>query len=380
MAYWNGPFGYSAGIEVCCELESAEGQWRGGGMLPCLLYYTGDSSTCMVELGREELQAHDRQKTEKTGVVEPSHYYKPSVIRSHLRSKIHKYTPIFSVEEIETAFHSRIKTYPVKNVNAYKDPKHFLNYVKETVTGLISKHSKSFKVNMKFFTAYKRGIGGNIEYVEISFKTKNEIILKSTCLEEYYTNILMLISQKKIKNKQAVINGKNDVQKCFLWSVLSALHQVKKDPLRVNKYEAYEREFDDALKGLEFPMKLDSIPTLEKRSGISINVYANEEENGGKQYIISPLKITNNKMDKHINQLYIKEEKNDHYYWVKSLSRLVTSQITKNSHEIFICDRCLQHFFSVNKLKDHEQEYRDHYGVRGELPFKGKNDILRFKN
>ncbi|KAJ8868717.1 hypothetical protein PR048_030256 [Dryococelus australis] len=253
------------------------------------------------------------------------------LLRSHLRSKIRKYTPKFSVEEIETEFQSRIKTYAVKNVNAYKEPNNFLNDVKETVTGLINKHLKSLKVNMKLFTEYKRGIGVNIEYVESSFKTKNKIILKSTNLEEYYTNSISKIiaemgafeakrSQwvlnrifklevrinkyvpfkdssyvdlpEKIKTKQAVINVKNNDQKCYLWSVLSALHQIQKYPQRVNKYIAYEHEFDDALKGLEFPMKLDSIPTFEKRSGISINVYAYEEEDGGKEYIICPLKTT----------------------------------------------------------------------------------------
>ncbi|KAJ8887935.1 hypothetical protein PR048_007419 [Dryococelus australis] len=299
-------------------------------------------------------------------------------------NKLHKYTPISSVEEIETAFQSRIKTYAVKNVNAYKDPNHFLNYVKVTVTGLISKHLKLLKVNMKFFTEYKRGIGENIEYVESSFKTKNEIILKSTNLEEYYTNSISKIIAEmrafeakgsqwaldrifKLEvriNKYVPFKGSSYADlpekiKTNQASVLSVLHQVQKDPQRVNKYIAYEHEFDDSLKGLEFPMKLDSIATFEKRSGISIN-------------IICPLKTTKNKTDKHINLHYIKDQKNDHYCWIKSISRLIASQVTNNGHKIFICDRCLQHFYSVNKLKDPEQDCRDHDGVRVELPSKGK--------
>ena len=38
-----------------------------------------------------------------------------------------------------------------------------------------------------------------------------------------------------LKNKEAIINVKNDDQKCLMWSLLSARHPVKKNAQRVNK-------------------------------------------------------------------------------------------------------------------------------------------------
>ncbi|KAJ8895918.1 hypothetical protein PR048_001258 [Dryococelus australis] len=113
-----------------------------------------------------------------------------------------------------------------KNVNAYKNPNHFLNDVKETVTKLINKYLKSLKVNMKLFTEYERGIGENIEYVESSFKTKNEIILKSTNLEEYYAN-----SISKIIAEMGAFEAKGSQ-----W----VLNRIFKLEVRMNKYVPFK--------------------------------------------------------------------------------------------------------------------------------------------
>ena len=39
----------------------------------------------------------------------------------------------------------------------------------------------------------------------------------------------------KLKNKKAIVNLKNEDEKCFKWSVTRALFPVKKDPQRVSK-------------------------------------------------------------------------------------------------------------------------------------------------
>jgi len=40
-----------------------------------------------------------------------------------------------------------------------------------------------------------------------------------------------------LANKKAIINVKNKDNKCFLWSILAALHPADKDPQRVSKYK-----------------------------------------------------------------------------------------------------------------------------------------------
>src|SRR5688500_1054882 len=56
-----------------------------------------------------------------------------------------------------------------------------------------------------------------------------------------------------IKNKKAVINVQNrNDNKCFLWSVISALHPAENHVDRVSNYRRFEKEFD--LTGLTFPV------------------------------------------------------------------------------------------------------------------------------
>ena len=57
----------------------------------------------------------------------------------------------------------------------------------------------------------------------------------------------------------------------------------------------------------------------------SINVYGIENKQ------ILPLRLTNEKKEKHVNVLYVQDPRNDdvgHFAWIKNLSRLVRSQIS----------------------------------------------------
>ena len=49
---------------------------------------------------------------------------------------------------------------------------------------------------------------------------------------------------KKFINKKGFVNVKNVDQKCFLWSVLAALHPVEDHKYRVNNYIKYENELN----------------------------------------------------------------------------------------------------------------------------------------
>ena len=74
----------------------------------------------------------------------------------------------------------------------------------------------------------------------------------------------------RMKNKMAVINIKNQYNKCLMWSLLSALRPVDEDAQRVSKYAPHENElkFD----GIHFPTPLSQIPKVEKLNNAAINV------------------------------------------------------------------------------------------------------------
>ena len=46
----------------------------------------------------------------------------------------------------------------------------------------------------------------------------------------------------KVKNSKAVINIKNDDDKCFLWSVLAYIYEANDHRYRVKHYEPHESE------------------------------------------------------------------------------------------------------------------------------------------
>ena len=69
---------------------------------------------------------------------------------------------------------------------------------------------------------------------------------------------------------------------------------------------------------------------------MSINVYGIENEQ------ILPLRLTDNKKEKHVKLLYLQDSHNDnlgHFVWVKNLSRLVSSQINGKKNKKFFCDQ-----------------------------------------
>ena len=81
---------------------------------------------------------------------------------------------------------------------------------------------------------------------------------------------------KKIRDKKAVINMKNDDDQCFKWSVTRARHLVDVHPERITKELKDQSERLD-WSGLKFPVDLKQIIIFEKLNPqISINVFGFE--------------------------------------------------------------------------------------------------------
>jgi len=91
------------------------------------------------------------------------------------------------------------------------------------------------------------------------------------------------------------------------------------------------------LKDIVFPMTLNQIKKFENLNDISINVYCIEKQ---KELSILPIRLTDRKLDKHVNLLYVQDESDvGHFVWIKNLSRLVSSQINRYGYKKFFCDR-----------------------------------------
>ena len=83
-------------------------------------------------------------------------------------------------------------------------------------------------------------------------------------------------------------------------------------------------------------MTLNHNKKFENLNKISINVYSIEKKN---ELSILPIRLTDRKMDKHVNLLYVEDDTVGHFVWIKNLSRLVISQLSRYEHKKYFCDR-----------------------------------------
>ena len=139
---------------------------------------------------------------------------------------------------------------------------------------------------------------------------------------------------REIVTKRAVISVHSADNACFAWSVVAALYPAERHVNRESSYPHYTTVLN--LANIEFPMTLKDIYKFERLNAVSINVYGIENKQ------VLPLRLTNEKKEKHVNMLYVQDPRNDgigHFAWIKNLSRLVSSQISRKKNKKFFCDR-----------------------------------------
>jgi len=162
--------------------------------------------------------------------------------------------------------------------------------------------------------------------------------------------------QRKIQNKHAVVNVKNEDPYCFKWAVLAALHPVSHNPQRLTHYLRYRDELD--FTGVEFPVSAEGIKRFEKNNpSISITVVGYEEnkKNDGELF---PHYVAKKKRTHHIVLLLWSKGEKTHYAWIKNFNRFMFSQ---NNHkaQMFFCERCFHGFTRSELLSNHEDLCQD---------------------
>ena len=186
---------------------------------------------------------------------------------------------------------------------------------------------------------------------------------------------------KELKNKKAIINMKNEDNKCFLWCVLRALNPSKdKHPSRIDK-DLKSKENTLNMEGITYPVDLKDIKRFEKQNlDISISVlrYSKDER-------IYPLRISKftkaKKEDerKHnIVLLLIKKGENSHYCLINNLSALLSSQVNKHDHKLYFCLNCLNGYDEPEKLEQHKEYCSENENIKINMP--PPETYLKFKN
>ncbi|XP_077278945.1 uncharacterized protein LOC143906623 [Temnothorax americanus] len=144
-----------------------------------------------------------------------------------------------------------------------------------------------------------------------------------------------------IRHKQVVVNVRSENDACFARAVVAALYPDERHAERCGSYPDYAT------------------------NDVSINVFANRDGiekkakfgRGAGDNAIVPLRLTDDKRDKHVNLLYLRDTlrgvNRGHFAWIKNLSQLVNLQLTAKRCAKHAGDRCLHYFYAQEKLAAH---------------------------
>ena len=184
----------------------------------------------------------------------------------------------------------------------------------------------------------------------------------------------------ELKNKKAIINMKNEDNKCFLWCVLRALNPKDKNAERIDK-DLKSKEDTLNMSGITYPVELKYIKRFEKQNpdiSISILGYSKDE----RIYPLEISKFTKSKKEderKHnIVLLLIKNGDNSHYCLIKNLSALLTSQVNKHKSKFYFCLNCLNGYDDPEKLEKHKEYCNEEDSIKINMP--SPDTYIKFKN
>ncbi|CAL1299813.1 unnamed protein product, partial [Larinioides sclopetarius] len=163
----------------------------------------------------------------------------------------------------------------------------------------------------------------------------------------------------KLKCTGGLINVQNNDNKCFMWSMLAALHPAKTNVHRVSNYVEYvdELKFES---DMTFPFTINKVPKFETLNNISINVYGYEET-------LFPLYISDKFCATHINLLFLSNTETNHFCYIKNMSRLL-SHLSKHNGKAFYCNYCLHRCSSQATLDNHLSYCQHHKPQAIEMP------------
>src|ERR1043165_4360504 len=288
----------------------------------------------------------------------------------------------------------------------------FLSAVESRVVGLLQGNRQT-KINLVLFCTMERVNikTGEVDSDDIPFRSKTEVILDSTDVNEIYNKAkdkimetmasfqmrgsnwrfravvkldINTVIYKPFKassyiplpaylaNKKAIVNTKNDDDECFKWCITRALNPEGEHPERITKDLIIQSEKLD-WSGIEFPVAADAniIGKFERCNNINVNVF-------GYETAVYPLYISKHESDIYVDLLLISDGEKKHYCWIKNFNKLLSQRTEKSHNSMHYCKRCLTGYRRIEGLNRHTEYCSQHDAQRIELPEPGTT--LGFKN
>ena len=209
-----------------------------------------------------------------------------------------------------------------------------------------------------------------------------KMVLHTTKWEPIYGSSYMPLDPY-LANKKAIINMKNEDDKCFMWCVLRALYPKNDHPERIDKDLKSKQDIIN-MKDIHYPVNFRAIDRFEDLNpNISISALGYNKEDR-----VFPLRISKyTGCDYDIVLLLLKEaEKGEngeikektHYTLVKNKSALISSQINSHEHKRHLCLNCFNSFNTSESLNKHKEYCYENKSVKITMP--PQNTYLKFKN
>ena len=222
----------------------------------------------------------------------------------------------FELKESKSALRKFTMQYTIEGRAGY-DPESFMADVKRSVINFLRKNRRTkvkliLRCNME-----KNNIStGEVIVNKTSFHSKPEVNLEGTDVDDLYNTMVdrvleaMATFQRdgsnwtfksiicleihtvayeplkgnsyiplppKLAQKKAIINMKNEDDKCFTWSVLRALNPREEHAERIDKGLKKKEDILN-MTGIAYPVQLNALDKFERQNPtISINVFGHEE-------------------------------------------------------------------------------------------------------
>jgi len=157
-----------------------------------------------------------------------------------------------------------------------------------------------------------------------------------------------------IENKRAVVNIRNQGDKCFVWFILAHLYPAKTRPDRVSNYTQYQNTLN--VTDLTFSLPVKQIAKFESMNP-SIAVHSLACDRDSRSFSIQYLSPQVYKREHTITLLlldYSRDAQSHHYVYVKNLSALISDR-DKVYHKCHVCLSCMQVFSSERVLNDYSR-------------------------
>ena len=354
-------------------------------------------------------------KNLKTDYITPSRLKKlTKQLEKKTKEAVEEHKRIFTPKREASAFKNYTNQYVIKNTVLGYGPLEFLADAKPAIVNIFNSN-RNIKTILYLYCLMSRKDGDQVVIKKFAFHSKGQkLILEGTDVSDLYNEMAEEIEEEIqkvqdaegsgwqfmevenitlhttrwdpinagsyidlppfLKNKKAIINMKNEDDKCFKWCVLRALNPKDNHPERIDN-DLKSKQDTINMEGIRYPVSFRGIDRFESQNpNISISVVGyNKDER------VYPLKKSNYTGCEHdITLLLIKDGENSHYCLVKDMSALIASQINNHKGTRHICLNCFSGYGTKEALNKHKEYCYNNECVKILMPSAGT--YLSFKN